>query len=454
MNDYFRSFSLLGLCVIAGTGSLPAAGPTYSAVYYLTDQTSGAVGIIEGSSGVFYSATGATMSIFSVSTLGTETTLATFEDPPYTLGSNPGVIAANGLLYSSVSEVKGVGSGNVFSVSPAPGSEQIYPPQRLAVGPLSGSLPNGEMFGIAYNLTNSIESLVTVDLGGKVTSLYVFAAGDRPARPIYGADGSYYGISYNSSVSGSTSYLYQVTPSGSFTKVASLPFGGAGPGGGGGSPYAGSGLILQGTDGNFYGIQPTTGGCSASNQHGAVFKLTPSGQFTILHDFGVCENSVVNSLIEGSDGRLYGATEGNSVIFSLTTSGTYKALFAPNNGATQGLCTCTLVQGSDGIIYGTALGGGPTGLGVIFALDAGLPIPKPRAAEFSPQSGAAGTQVRIWGNNLFGASVEFNGVPATGVYNAGPNYVWATVPTGATAGPITITTPGGTVTTKESFTVE
>ena len=129
MNDYFRSFSLLGLCVIAGTGSLPAAGPTYSAVYYLTDQTSGAVGIIEGSSGVFYSATGATMSIFSVSTLGTETTLATFEDPPYTLGSNPGVIAANGLLYSSVSEVKGVGSGNVFSVSPAPGSEQIYPPK-------------------------------------------------------------------------------------------------------------------------------------------------------------------------------------------------------------------------------------------------------------------------------------------------------------------------------------
>jgi len=62
--------------------------------------------------------------------------------------------------------------------------------------------------------------------------------------------------------------------------------------------------------------------------------------------------------------------------------------------------------------------------------------------------------VRIWGYNLFGASVEFDGVPATGVYNAGPNYVWATVPTGAATGPITITTPGGAVTTRESFTVE
>ncbi len=65
-----------------------------------------------------------------------------------------------------------------------------------------------------------------------------------------------------------------------------------------------------------------------------------------------------------------------------------------------------------------------------------------------------GSNVRLWGYNLFGASVEFNGAPATNVYNSGPNYLWATVPAGATTGPITITTPGGTITTKASFTVE
>jgi uncharacterized repeat protein (TIGR03803 family) len=454
MENYFRNLSLLGLSVIAGTGPLPAAAPTYRAVYYETDQTGEAVGIVEVSPGVFYSATGSTMAIFSVGTQGLETTLATFLDPPYILGSSPGATGANGLFYSSVSEVEGVGSGNIFSVSSAVGSEQIYPAQRLAALPLSGNLPNGILFGVLYDFSNGSRNLGTVALSGKATAFYEFPSGDRPATPIYGADGNYYGISYNAGVAGSTSYFYRVTPSGSFTNIASLPFIGAGPGDGGGSPYAGSGLILQGADGNFYGIQPTTGGCSASNQHGAVFKLTPTGQFTILHDFGVCENSVVNSLIEGSDGKLYGVTEGNSVIFSLTTSGTYKALFAPSNGNMQGLCTCTLVQGSDGVIYGTALGGGPSGLGLIFSLSVGLPIPKPRGQQFSPQSGAVGTQVRIWGYNLFGASVEFDGVPATGVYNAGPNYVWATVPTGAATGPITITTPGGAVTTRESFTVE
>jgi uncharacterized repeat protein (TIGR03803 family) len=452
MENYFRSISILGLWVIAGAGPLPAAAPAYRVVYYETDQTGEAVGIIEGSPGVFYSGSNSVV-IFSVTTQGSETTLATFQDPPYIVDSSSVVAAANGLFYSAVQEVKGTGSGNIFSVSSAVGSEQIYPAQRLAALPLSGNLPNGILFGVLYDFSNGSRNLGMVALSGKATAFYEFPSGDRPATPIY-ADGNYYGISYNAGVAGSTSYFYRVTPSGSFTNIGSLPFIGAGPGDGGGSPYAGSGLILQGTDGNFYGIQPTTGGCSASNQHGAVFKLTPSGQFTVLHDFGVCENSVVNSLIEGSDGKLYGVTEGNSVIFSLTTSGTYKALFAPSNGGTQGLCTCTLVQGSDGIIYGTALGGGPSGLGLIFALNVGLPVPKPRPQQFSPQSGAAGTPVRIWGHNLFGASVEFDGVPATGVYNAGPNYVSATVPTGATTGPITITTPGGTVTTRESFTVE
>lgn len=73
--------------------------------------------------------------------------------------------------------------------------------------------------------------------------------------------------------------------------------------------------------------------------------------------------------------------------------------------------------------------------------------------KFSPQSGAPGTRVRIWGQNLLSASVAFNGVPATAVSNSGSNYVWATVPGGATSGPITVTTPGGANTTQASFTV-
>ena len=141
-----------------------------------------------------------------------------------------------------------------------------------------------------------------------------------------------------------------------------------------GQGFTGSGLVLQASDGNFYGIQPTDPGCYAGNQHGAVFKLTPSGQFTMLHDVGVCAKGVVDDLIEASDGKLYGVTEGDNVLFSLTKSGAYKIVSTVSGG----LYTCTLVQGHDGIIYGTASGGGPTGAGLIFALDAGLPVPRIR----------------------------------------------------------------------------
>jgi uncharacterized repeat protein (TIGR03803 family) len=203
--------------------------------------------------------------------------------------------------------------------------------------------------------------------------------------------------------------------------------------------FAGAGTILRGSEGNFYGIQSTGLGCSSSNQHGAVYKLTPSGQYTILHDFGVCNPGVVTTLIEASDGKLWGATQAN-VFFSVTTSGDYKTEFRVTNGSAGGLCPCSMIQGNDGILYGTAQGGGPTDTGLVFALNAGLPVPHPHAREFGPQSGPAGTRVRIWGDNLLEANVDFNSVPGTNVLSSGSNYVWATVPSGATSGPITVTT--------------
>ena len=105
------------------------------------------------------------------------------------------------------------------------------------------------------------------------------------------------------------------------------------------------------------------------------------------------------------------------------------------------------------MIYGSAGLGGKYGGGEIFALNASLAKPAPRVLRFNPRSGAAGTQVVIWGTNLLSASVTFNGVTATAVSNSGPNYVLATVPSGATTGPITVSTPGGTYTTKNSFTL-
>lgn len=85
------------------------------------------------------------------------------------------------------------------------------------------------------------------------------------------------------------------------------------------------------------------------------------------------------------------------------------------------------------------------------------PPPPPPAAPtisgFSPTSGPTGTSVTISGSGLTGASsVSFNGAAATFTVDT-DTQITATVPDTATTGPITITTPGGSVTSTTSFSV-
>jgi hypothetical protein len=77
----------------------------------------------------------------------------------------------------------------------------------------------------------------------------------------------------------------------------------------------------------------------------------------------------------------------------------------------------------------------------------------PTITSFSPTSGPVGATVTINGTNFTGAtSVKFNGVTATFIVNSATK-ITATVPTGATTGRITVTTPGGTATSTADFTV-
>ena len=77
----------------------------------------------------------------------------------------------------------------------------------------------------------------------------------------------------------------------------------------------------------------------------------------------------------------------------------------------------------------------------------------PIITTFTPTTGPVGTRVKITGSNLENAtSVKFNGKVAT-IKRDFANKLKAVVPAGATTGPITITTPVGSVTSTGSFTV-
>ena len=75
-------------------------------------------------------------------------------------------------------------------------------------------------------------------------------------------------------------------------------------------------------------------------------------------------------------------------------------------------------------------------------------------ASFSPASGPAGSTVTIAGSN-FGAApaVRFNGIAAASSVNGDGTEITATVPSGATTGPITVEAAGQTATSATSFIV-
>jgi len=362
MKPRILSTVLLAFCA-AIVPTTPVYAGTFRVVTYLTYIDEGPGYLVELSPGIFY---GASVQLFSVTKQGTVTNLTTFSDPPYIIGSTPGAIGANGLLYSSISQVQfNAATANVFSLGTTASSLVSYPAGKLGIA-VAGSLPNGNLFGSGYNILNDQPCLNETDLNGNVIPLYQFPPSSELGTPIYSNDGSYYGI-YLVLGGPPTSLFFQFTPSGAFN-VTTLPF-------------IDIGTVLQGSDGNFYGIQPSEG-CGSGSQPSAIYKLTPSGQFSILHQFGTC--GLPANLIEASDGKLYGVIQNK--IFSLTKSGTYTVVYALSTqiGYPQGLCPCTLTQGSDGILYGAAVGGGTGNDGVIFAFDNGLPIPVPQAHEFSP----------------------------------------------------------------------
>ncbi|MFQ5865527.1 MAG: immunoglobulin domain-containing protein, partial [bacterium] len=80
--------------------------------------------------------------------------------------------------------------------------------------------------------------------------------------------------------------------------------------------------------------------------------------------------------------------------------------------------------------------------------------PVPIISSFSPTAGPVGTVVTVVGSNFTGAStVAFNGTPASTFTVVSDIEINATVPSGASTGPISVTNPTGTGTSADNFLV-
>ncbi len=119
--------------------------------------------------------------------------------------------------------------------------------------------------------------------------------------------------------------------------------------------------------GNVYGTSQWGGSTECSNGCGTVFKVTQAGALSVLHDFGQSDGAPLTGLVRDNAGNLYGTTQ--SIAFKLTPTGNETVLHTFGAGASDGFSPNTVTLDSAGNLYGTAQNGGSFGAGVIFKID-------------------------------------------------------------------------------------
>jgi len=135
-----------------------------------------------------------------------------------------------------------------------------------------------------------------------------------------------------------------------------------------------AGSLIQGADGNFYGIasygnNPFCFGVGC----GQFFKISPQGMLTILYNFcsqtGCADGGSPTALVQAADGTFYGTTEnggntncygGCGTVFKITSSGILTTLysFCSQQNCNDGTNPTGLLLATDGQFYGTTAFGG------------------------------------------------------------------------------------------------
>lgn len=283
---------------------------------------------------------------------------------------------------------------------------------------------------------------------GKFETLFTFGGSVNgggfsafPSGLLQTADGSFYGTMSRA--------VFRLTPSRKFSTVYTL-------GGANGLPNIMTSPVIEASNGSLYGSFTTYG----ENQL-QFFRLSRSGaSFRAFPSFGTDTNQQgPPALVQASDGNLWDIESYNNTIIAMSpASGAVLAAYSLDSiGAST--TEASILQGADGKLYGTtilggAVGGGKVASGTVWRLDAGLPAPLPTVAAFSPSAGSAGTAVTIRGDHFVGTKlVSFNGFSASfKILNT--HFLTATVPPGATTGPIQVSNPGGAATSGTDFTAQ
>jgi uncharacterized repeat protein (TIGR03803 family) len=478
LSDRMWTFSLLWFAA-----AVPLTAQTFNTVHTFdgTDGYASQAALIQATDGYLYATTagGGTSgegTVFKMTPLGVLNTIASFSGadgndpvPAVVQGTDGNFYGTTGYGGTSTNCSES-GCGSIFKMTPNGTVTSLYSfnvtdGYNPSVAPLVQGT-DGNFYGTALNGGErcSCGTVFKISPTGDFTLLHRFSGGTTDGGSPYSgliqaSDGNFYGVTYTSGAGGEGT-IYKMTPGGSFSTFFTF----AANGENGDNPLGG---LVQASNGNLYGTTTHGGsGCVVNGIPygcGTIFEVTLDGVFTTLHTFSQTEGGIpLASLVQGSDGNLYGTAQsfgsstscsnGCGTIFEITPSGAFTLLYSFCSDSTcpdGNLPVGGLMQDTNGLFYGTTPSGGANNDGTVYSLSVGL---KP-FVNTKPNFGGAGTAVTILGNSLAGTtSVTFNGVPATFTV-VSESELTTTVPTGASSGKVQVETSTRTLNSNVRFRV-
>ena len=239
---------------------------------------------------------------------------------------------------------------------------------------------DGNFYGVATGGIHGVGVMYRMTPDGSLSTAHSFCTQkplcadgkDVLVGPILGSDGNLYGAtSYGGS--SDTGVIYRMSPDGEFTVIHNICPTNTCPDG------TDISWLTEGSDGNFYGATADKG----SHNDGEVFRVSPSGEFRVLHNFCSLADCADGGLassppIEGIDGNFYGVARGGGglqggVMYEITSSGTYSVIhnfcdYSDDN--CSGAQPLSLVQDVSGNFFGVTTFAGAHGVGSLFEVTA------------------------------------------------------------------------------------
>jgi uncharacterized repeat protein (TIGR03803 family) len=265
--------------------------------------------------------------------------------------------ATNGDFYGTNAN----GAGRVFEITPTGTLTNLYSFCTLSGcadgrAPVAGVIQgkDGNFYGTTEEggTTNTdcpsgCGTVFQMTPSGTLTTLHSFdyTDGAQIEAPLVQArNGNFYGTAFGGGT-GTWGTVFEVTSGGTFTTLFNFPVLAGAPGG-----EFPSGALIQGSNGNFFGI--TSDGGEGSEDGGTVFEVTPGGELASLYGFcsqGNCSDGAVpvGALVQYTNGEFIGATTKGGT--SSNCSGGCGTIFELLPGNPNIVANCNLANSQSGL---------------------------------------------------------------------------------------------------------